>query len=289
MKLIFIPVSDRPECAIALHHGFNLGQQIQADVAGCHIRPHSDSTVSLPDEAPASVMSLDSYDLAWEAALKEKNTDLDSVNAKTLFSKLAAQFDYQISKKPQDVPSANWSEKVGSPQRLFAIMGPVSDLIILSRPAKQGRSLAKNFMLNAVLNAATPVLVLPQSNMGSLGKNICIAWNQSNEAAKAVKAALPLLQQADKVTIVTCGAEDKPGPKAKHLQAYLKHWKVTADHVKSQGSNDSEAIIKGYEQTDSDLLVMGGYSRSRLRQQVFGGVTEYMLNNASIPVFVLHN
>ena len=78
------------------------------------------------------------------------------------------------------------------------------------------------------------------------------------------------------------------GPKANQLKKYLRLWNVKANHVKVKGKNDVDALLTGYKQTNSDLLVMGGYSRSRLRQLVFGGVTEHMLQKARIPVFMLH-
>ncbi|MGJ8663518.1 MAG: universal stress protein [Marinicella sp.] len=289
MKVIFIPVSDRPECALALHHGFVLGQLTKSSVVGCHIRAHTSSSISLPEETTDSIIAVDSYDLAWEAALKESNQGEDPIKACNLFNNMAQQFNYKLSKKPKSKPCAIWTEKVGSPERLFSIMGPVSDLILISRPIKEGRSLAKTFMLTAIMNSSSPVLVLPQSQITTLGKRICIAWNQSTEAALAVKAAMPLLRQADEVNIITNGPEDRPGPKSAHLKQYLRHWGVKSNHVFTNGLNDTQAILTGYNQTESDLLVMGGYSRSRLRQRVFGGVTEHMLNEANIPIFILHS
>ena len=289
MKVIYIPVSDSPECVLALHHGFNLGQQIGSNVIGCHIRPHSHSKINLPEEPCDSIVTLDSYDLAWEATLKDSDKTEGHIKAQMLFKNMAQQFNYELRKKPKkDTPCASWSELVGSPERIFAINGPVSDMIIVSRPAKKGPSIAKTFMFGAVINSSTPVLVLPQDNIKNLGKRICIAWNQSKEAALAVKAAMPMLQQANAVNIVTKGVEDKLGPKAKHLKKYLSHWGVKSSHIISNGSNDSQALLNGYEESNSDMLVMGGYSRSRIRERVFGGVTEFMLNEANIPIFILH-
>jgi nucleotide-binding universal stress UspA family protein len=288
MKVIFIPVNDRPECALALHYGFVLGQQMQASVIGCHIRPHRKSDVSIPQEINSSIIRTDSYDLAWEAALKEHSREDDPIKAQVLFKNIAEQFNYKISNKPKKSAHASWLEQAGSPERQFAIFGPLTDLIIVSRPEPDGRAMARNFMFNAVLHSSTPILVLPQDNINTLGKRICIAWNQSSEAALAVKAALPLLQQAQEVNIITCGAENKLGPKAKHLQKYLKYWNVKANHVITKATDEKVAILKGYEKTNSDILVMGGYSHSRLRERIFGGVTEYMLNQAQIPLFILH-
>lgn len=288
MKVILIPVSDSPECALALHYGFIIGKQTQSSVVGCHIRPHSSSDINLPDESTASIITVDSYDLAWEAALKEKGKDEDHIKAKILFKNLAQQFNYNLCKKHQNKPNALWFEKVGSPDKLFAIMGPMSDLIIVSRPAKKGRSMARTFMFNAVINSSVPVIVLPQENINNIGSRICIAWNQSTEACFAVKAAIPLLKQANEVNIVTNGSVDRLGPKAIHLQKYLCKWNIKTNHLARNDRYDKLAIMKAYEETNSNLLIMGGYSRSRFRERMFGGVSEYMLNNVQIPLFILH-
>ncbi|TDR18274.1 universal stress protein [Marinicella litoralis] len=288
MKTIYIPVSDRPECVIALDQGFKLGEQIRANVIGYHIRSHSDSTVELPDEAKSSTLDVHTYDAAWENLLAQKRTNNDHVKAKLLFDKMAELFGYQLSKKPQKEPSAFWSENVGSPEHLFSIMGPVADLIMISRPASKGASIARSIMQSAVLNSASPVLILPQTKVKPIGHRIAIAWNQSTEASLAVKAAMPLLQMATEVNIITTGTENKLGPKASHLVNYLKLWEVKAKHIKVNGKSDTDALLNGYKQSHSDLLVMGAYSRSRLRQQIFGGVTQYMLHEAKIPVLMLH-
>jgi len=289
MKAIYIPVSDRPECVVALHQGFTIGQQIGANIIGYHIRPHRDSTVKLPDESKSSVLGIPSFDAAWESALEEKASNEAHIKAKLLFDKMADQFNYTLSKKPKAKPAAFWTEKVGSPERLFSIMGPVSDLMMVSRPAKKGRSLANTIMLSSVLHSSSPVMILPQTMTKTLGKRIAIAWNQSAEASLALKAAMPLLQAAKAVNIITNGAENRLGPKASHLVNYLSYWGIEANHTKVKDNNDTNAILNGYQETKSDLLIMGGYSRSRLRQQIFGGVTQHMLHDANIPVFMLHS
>lgn len=282
MKVIIIPVSDRPECVLALHHSFILGQKLQSSVVGYHIKPHSNS------EATNSNIIYKNYDFAWEAELNKNGKTEGHVKAQILFKNIAQKYNYEMRKTPVNTPCAMWSEKIGSPEKLFAIIGPVSDLIIVSRPTKKGGDLARAFMFDAVLNSSAPVLVLPQIEINDIGKRVCLAWNQSKEAILAVKAALPLLQQADEVNIITCGPENRLGPKANHLKKYLSSWNIKANHVDVKNSGDNQSIMKGYKETNSDLLVMGGYSRNRLRQQVFGGVSEYMLNKAEIPIFILH-
>lgn len=162
---------------------------------------------------------------------------------------------------------------------------------IVSRPAAKGGKLAHMFMLAALLNSSRPVLVMPQAKVSTVGKRIAIAWNQSAEAAQAVAAAMPLLQLAEHVSIITGSPQREVGPTSLQLATYLRFWGIDAERVtaRARGMDDSKALLKGYKNTESDLLVMGAYSRNRLRQRMFGGVTDFMLQKADIPVFMLHS
>jgi nucleotide-binding universal stress UspA family protein len=104
----------------------------------------------------------------------------------------------------------------------------------------------------------------------------------------AVSAAIPLLQQAEKIVVASCGPENRTGPKSSHLTQYLANWDVKVERVRTKGRNVEQDIERLYRETDSDLLVMGAYSRHRLRQLIFGGVTEHMLFQTDIPVLTLH-
>ena len=284
MRVIFVPVADRPECAKALRTAFDLAQQLGANIHGCHIRAHSDSDVALP----SNLGSFTGDDAAWESVWKGRKTQKSGAAARALFGKIAESHDFPLIKSPKSTPGAVWLEKVGSPDKILSIMGPVSDLIIVSRPSAKGGTIARLFMIAALLNSSRPVLVLPQSRPSTIGKRISIAWNQSVEAAQAVAAAMPLLQRAEQVNILTFGTEGGVGPKSTHLATYLRFWGVKAERITVREDSDAKAIIKGCKESQSDLLVMGAYSRSRLRQRIFGGVTEYMLERANIPVFMLH-
>lgn len=284
MRVIFVPVADRPECAKALNTAFDLGTQLGASISGCHIRPHSYSDVALP----ADLGSLADHDAAWEAAWTGKKSKKGSAAAKALFGKVAEGHAYPLVKRPKATAGAVWTEKVGSPDKVLSVMGPVSDLIVVSRPAARGGKLARIFLLAALLNSSRPVLVLPQSGKSSIGRRISIAWNQSGEAAQAVAAAMPLLRLAEKVNIISRGSESGTGPKSTQLATYFRFWGVKTERVTATGTDDAKALLKAYQDTHSDLLVMGAYSRSRLRQRIFGGVTEFMLHRANIPVLMLH-
>lgn len=285
MRVILVPVADRPECTKALNTAFVLADRVDASVVGCHIRPHRDSIVAMPTDFGV----LADYRSVWDIQTEGKHAEKQSAAARNLFGSVAEARGFPLVKKPSKDECAMWTEKVGSPDRVLSILGPVADMTVVSRPNSKGGDVARMFLLSALMHTNRPVLVLPQSVSSAIGKRISIAWNGSAEAAQAVAAAMPLLREADEVNILVVGRESGVlGPKAKQLADYLKFWGVRSRRVPCDGKSDANALLNGYRETRSDLLVMGAYSHSRLRQRILGGVTEHMLHKANIPVFMLH-
>jgi len=274
MRVILVPVADRPECARALQTAFDLGNRLGASVSGCHIRPHRYSEVTL---------SFAAADAAW----RRKNTKRAPAAAKSMYRAIAEKKGYDVIRRHRAKPGALWAERVGSPERLMGIVGPLADLIVVSRP-KGRHSIADRFLTAALINSSRPVLILPQATHKKIGRRVCIGWNQSPEAAQTVAAAMPILQQASEVTIISCGREDRPGPKSTQLAGYLKHWGVDAKRVATRGRRVEAELLGACKDAGADLLLSGAYSRSRWRESIFGGTTEFLVHQARIPVLLLH-
>lgn len=275
MRVILVPVADRPECARALGTAFDIGKRVGASVSGCHMRPHRYSDVTL---SPAFV----------EAAWRKRSNRKSPAAAKALYQAIAEKNGYELIRRARSMPGALWAERVGSPEILMGILGPVADLVVVSRPAGPG-TVADMFLHAALLESSCPVLILPARTRRKIGSRILIAWNQSSEAARAVSASLPLLRRADEVTIVTCGPENRPGPKASQLSSYLAHWGVRSERITKPGRRIEPELLAAYKDRNADLLVAGAYSRSRWRELVFGGTTEFLLRTARVPVLTLHS
>ncbi|MDH3747312.1 MAG: universal stress protein [Gammaproteobacteria bacterium] len=274
MRVILVPVADRPECAKALSVAFDIGKRLGASVSGCHMRPHRYSEVSMSNAFS-------------NAAWRKKCTNKAPAAAQALYRCAAEQRGYDLIRRAREKPGALWAERVGSPDVLMGIFGPVSDLIVVSRPARS-RNVADMFMRAALLESSRPVLILPQTTRRRVGKRIVIAWNQSTEVARSVSAAMPLLVAATEVSIVSCGPEDHPGPKSTQVVAYLKHWGVNAEHFETRGRKIEPELMAAYKELEGDLIIAGAYSRSRWREKVFGGTTEFLLRKARIPVLTVH-
>ena len=123
--------------------------------------------------------------------------------------------------------------------------------------------------------------------------SILVAWKESREAARAVSEALPFLQQARQVVVAL--VEDHGPSEQFRIEAgedigrYLSRHGVSAEIRKIGGwAHAGEALINEAALTGSDMIVMGGYGHSRLREFVLGGATRHVLEHANIPVLMGH-
>ena len=284
MRLILVPTADRPESVLALDTAFNLADRVGANVAGCHVRAErleraSGEVQLMPDVAHAEVI-----------ATTPSPARLTSRAAREVYARIAGRHGFDIAKNVRvgQRRKALWHDLVGTPARMFAIAGPLADIAVLARPKPKSTGRATAFLLAALLHSERPVLVVPQKPLTVVGRRILVAWNQSPEAALAVSAAIPLLQHAERIVIVSSGPENRTGPKSSHLAQYLANWDVKVERVRTRGRDVEKEIEKIYRETESDLLVMGAYSRARLRQLIFGGVTEHVLFHTNITALMLH-
>jgi nucleotide-binding universal stress UspA family protein len=144
----------------------------------------------------------------------------------------------------------------------------------------------------ALFARASPMLLMPDIGGDTLqARRIVIAWNGSGEAAQAVKAALPLLAQASAVRVLDGERGGLPGisPPPLPLRGWFARHGIEAQWQPFPAEHDEgPALLAAARAFDADLLVMGAWGRSRLSELAMGGVTRWMLRNASLPLFLAH-
>ena len=145
------------------------------------------------------------------------------------------------------------------------------------------------------LEAGRPVLVLPYIGAGkTLGKNVMVAWNGSREATRAVNDALPLLERAVKVSVLAVNPRDGGGdhgdvPSADISLHLARHGvKTEATQTVSNEIDVADVILSRIADTGCDLLVMGAYGHSRMRELMMGGVTRDILKHMTVPLLLSH-
>jgi nucleotide-binding universal stress UspA family protein len=143
--------------------------------------------------------------------------------------------------------------------------------------------------LHAVLfDSAKPVLIAPRVAPSTIGQRICIGWNGTAESASAVLSALPWLHHAQSIRVLWSEDYQRRGPLAPELGTYLAshHLEVDRAAFRALGNSVGAGLLAAAKDFDCDLLVMGAYSHSRLRQFFLGGVTRHVLEHAMIPLMM---
>jgi nucleotide-binding universal stress UspA family protein len=135
-----------------------------------------------------------------------------------------------------------------------------------------------------------PILLVPRRWRGDLFGNAVIAWKSGAEAARAIGAALPLLEKSAAVTIFAATEHDIAPASSEGLVDYLRWHGIAAGAMAFPDGAPSvgEALLAAAGHAKADLLVMGAYTTSRLRELVFGGVTRHVLQHAALPVLLAH-
>ncbi|WP_299860904.1 universal stress protein [uncultured Roseobacter sp.] len=169
-----------------------------------------------------------------------------------------------------------------------------ADLCVVSLPYRDTSGNEENLILEAMMfDAACPTLVMPDVEPVPVPSRIVIGWNESAEALRAIRSAMPLLIAAAEVHIAIIDppehAADRSDPGGA-LAVMLSRHGVNCDiQVMSRsGARVSERLQRHVTETDSDMLVMGGYGHSRFREAILGGATREMLEHAKVPVFMAH-
>jgi nucleotide-binding universal stress UspA family protein len=180
--------------------------------------------------------------------------------------------------------------ETGDEATYLAEHGRVADLIVAGRP-REGETVAFDVLEVSLLHTGRPVLIVPAVLPAQRSGTVVIAWKNKPEAARAVAAAQPLVAAAKKVIILA--VEEGSGtaePSCKRLRAALLwHNPNTSIERLTQDSRPcAEVVLDAAMAAEADVLVMGGYGHSRVREVIFGGVTEHVLAGAAVPVFMVH-
>lgn len=194
-------------------------------------------------------------------------------------------------------PVPSWSETGGMPvMGAFAQQAFHADLLVLGQhdPSDpMAASVPGDFAESVIVASGKPALVVPYIGWtGPVAGTVVIAWKPSREAARAVAAALPLLQRARRVHVVVWGEPEEPAVQGHRLdlKGYLNLHGVEAawHHGGAEPEAVGELLLSRAFDLEADLLVMGCYGHSRARELVLGGASRSVLRAMTLPVLMAH-
>jgi nucleotide-binding universal stress UspA family protein len=186
-----------------------------------------------------------------------------------------------------ETPHLSYGELLGS----FAAQARVHDLTVIDAEP-EGLKADRALIETLLLNTGRPVIVVPPGQEVFRGGRILVAWDGSAKAARAVADALPLLKAAQAVEVITVTLDEDHADRlegadiATHLARHGVN--VTVRNVPARDGDVATTLRDAAVLSGADLLVMGGFVHSRLHEMFFGGVTQALLKDSPVPLFMAH-
>lgn len=287
-RRLLLPMTGTAAGEAALATALMVARIWNAHVHCLHVR------VDARDVAPLAGEGLSGAMIEEMMAATERESGDRASRVRALFEKFTADSgDVAIANSAETAlktggPTLSFESIAGREEDVVAQQSRLYDMAVVPHP-EAGEDVSSSDALHAVLfDSGRPVLIAPRQVPASVGTRVACAWNGTGESAAAIAAALPWLHRAEARRILYADEYQRRGPSVEGILAYL-HWhEITAEAqlFKPVTKDVGAGLLGAVRDFDADLLCMGAYSHSRLRQLILGGVTRHVLENAEIPVLM---
>jgi nucleotide-binding universal stress UspA family protein len=208
-------------------------------------------------------------------------------------SKVEAEFRERLR---VDGIAGEWRQVEGFTAHLVARHGRYADLTIVGQADPDATQPAAGPLIEqALFTSGRPLLIVPYAgHYGTVGRKVLIGWNASREAARAVNDALPLMAQAEAVTVLSVNpdqvsGEHREAPGADIALHLARHGiKAEVQHTVAAEVGAGDILLNSAAELSADLMVIGAYGHSRFREMVLGGVTRTLLQQMTLPILMSH-
>jgi nucleotide-binding universal stress UspA family protein len=266
---VALVVLRRPETADTL---LRAAHRIADLMGGAHL-----NVLAVHEPTGVSALAAEALIAEAESIIKARQQEQQRIGA------LRAAFDKWQESAQTD---ARWADIEGSAPAIIGERGSRSDLIIAGQPLADDR-LARQTFSAALFGTDRPLLLVPAGSTDTFGRCVAIAWRDEKRTANAVIPALRYLSHAEQVHVLI-GVRGA-APHAAMPRILLEHGipaKLLALPIGSEPFG--QTLLGATRRLGADMLVMGAYAHSPLRELILGGVTRYMLEHADLPVLMRH-
>ncbi len=184
----------------------------------------------------------------------------------------------------------DWQAFDGDVAQTLVSASSLADLVVLGQAGPQKGDVAHPLPIvdGVVVHAGCPVLVIPTScNRIDPTAPVVIGWNASEQAARAIRQALPTLKMASAVHLVSIGKEEEEFPQLGASEYLSRHGIASELHLIDPGSRDADDVLHQFAlDNGAGCLLIGAYGHSRLRETLLGGVTRYLTMQSRVPLML---
>jgi len=286
IKTILVPATGRDGDIAVFASALTVARRFGAHLEFLHVRPDAAAT--------AVSMAADGGGATIAGSLitrLEEEADARETKANQQFQDFCQREALALCDAPPapSGPSARWLREIGAEPYWVTEYGRVADFLVIGR-ASDAAGVSLETIEGALVDSGRPLLIPPAAPLAALPETIVIAWKATREAARAVTGALPFLQLAKQIVIVTVAEGQRAhGEEADRLMAGLR-WHgvpISVRHLQPDGQGPADTLLSAARE-HAALLVMGGYGHSRLREWIFGGFTLHVLRGCEVPVLMAH-
>jgi nucleotide-binding universal stress UspA family protein len=286
MKTILACVSSAESGRSALETAKRIALRFDSHVEALHVRADPRGLVPYTGEG------MDGSMIEEIMEVTEREGGDRAVKTRQMFDDFCTSNGLTIAETPGAVsgPTIAWREETGREDEIVALRGRLFDIVVVGRPMRDAALPSPITLEAALLDTGRPIVIAPPAAPAEVGRSVAIAWESSPEAARAFAVSLPLLAQADTVTLLAPEPVEPPVIQAEEAIARLAWNGISANVQKFSISNleIGAAFLDQAQQAGADILIKGAYAHSRLRQMILGGRTRHIITNTEIPVLLAH-
>jgi nucleotide-binding universal stress UspA family protein len=265
---------------------------------GAEDDPASRYAISIAEAFEAHVTGVAfAYDPPWPPAI----TDLGGAQilrsllekSREQASATAAQFQAAAKRSQLSVQMLTPESSLPGATEAFANLARAYDLAVVKQAESDDDVTSHEMIEAALFNSGRPVLIVPYiQKAGFSVKRVLVCWDGSRAAARAVGDALPLIARANNVQVLTVvtGKFDESDVSGADIAEHVARYKLRTElsRLPAPDIDVPSAILSHAADVNADLIVMGAFAHSRLRDFVLGGATRKMLQSMTVPTLMSH-
>lgn len=267
LKTILVPIGHAGGADERLDLAIELANKYDAHVTALHVLlPMGEMVKAVPIEAYSGE--------AFDRFTREQEEE-------------AAEYRAKYEKKLQaSGVRYDWHQLQSDLLTQLNLHARASDLTILSQKGEELDDIL-GVMHDFIIENGLPVVVIPSKGDSAEFKNVLIAWDNGKQCASAVHYALPILKNADKVTVLTISEQDKDHiPEADVCIKLARHGVNAEALTEDESMGIAERILETADKTGADLIISGAWGHRRIREIIFGGVTKKLLSNQKYSIYL---
>lgn len=288
IKTIFVPASGSSTDTSVFATALALARPCAAHLQFLHMHPApSEAAVRAPHVELCRGPAIDD-------ALEHLRRQGDQLCADAIrhFQDFCETNEVAVTTAPgaQECVTASWTQETRPLTERFMLHARHSDLIVLGR-ARNEDYMPAGLIENLLLSSGRPIVIAADESPRNMGGTIVVGWKETPEAARALAASMPLLRQAKRVVLISV-AEDQAASvgAVRDLARQLEWHRVNAEvnALGGDGRSTASRLTEAAARLGAQLLVVGGYGHRPVREMIFGGVTQELIDQAGMPVLLMH-